>query len=330
LAISALCFHPDGGLIAAVTGRDVLLINGSDCSVEKRQTVASSDLLAIKFGPQGDLAVCVSEEGEVTALDSELQSLWSMKLDAMPQCLQFEPISGNIYVGTNLGDLFVLGKNGNLLENVRVPESIRDVGFIHNSRHVLVGCRNMDVHLFANSSLPIVDTRVAEWEAALEKKQTSFYTSTASLTSGRIFISYSSRDKTFAAELEANLTKDGFSCWRDEHALTSGRITKQLQRAILSNDVVLVVLSEASLASDWVRWELDSARTVEKTTGRDLICPIAIDSSWQSWAEDPVLKREVLKYHVVGFGGWQSPEAFAECYQKLTLGLKQNYLDQPS
>ena len=86
------------------------------------------------------------------------------------------------------------------------------------------------------------------------------------------------------------------------------------------------VLSKNSLSSDWVEWELASARERERTEGRDFICPIAIDAYWKEWVEDPVLKREVLKYQVVSFEDWANESSFDESTAKLLRGLKQNYL----
>lgn len=183
----------------------------------------------------------------------------------------------------------------------------------------------MDVHVFANSNISQDACSWSDWEQRLRTKKGSIYTSTSTLVKSRVFLSYARADVVFAKKLEKKLREIGVDCWRDEHNLVSGRISKQLQRAILDNDVLLVILSKDSLSSDWVTCELASAREKEKKLGRDVICPIALDSSWTSWTDDPVLKREVEKYHVVSFDEHEKGSAFDECFDRLITGLRENY-----
>ena len=215
--------------------------------------------------------------------------------------------------------------NGQLLEHNRVTESIRGIATINNGLHILAGCKNFDFHVFANQSVELPEYAAA-WEERLSEKPGTLYTTTSTVNQGCVFISYSSQDRLFVQKMEAVLTESGMKCWRDEHELVAGRITRQLTRAIMSNDVVLVVLSKNSLSSDWVEWELASARERERTEGRDFICLIAIDTYWKEWGEDPVLKWEVLKYQVVSFENWTTGSSFDESTTKLLKGLKQNYL----
>jgi hypothetical protein len=233
-----------------------------------------------------------------------------------------------VYLGTSLGDLMLLDRNGKVVESVQVGESVRGIDFLHDGAHVLVGCKNRDLHVFETpGSLPAgAAQEVAAWVERLRNTPSTIETSTASLKGARVFISYASADRIFADVLEKKLRADGVLCWRDDHSLVAGRVDKQLQRAIAQNDVLIVVLSEASLASDWVRWELDHARTIEKTAKRDVICPVAIDRTWESWTSDPVLKREILKYHILHFTDWRSQDTFGEAYGRLVAGLRQNYL----
>jgi hypothetical protein len=326
---SAFSFHPNGETIVATLGSDVILIRATDCYALRRKTLPTAELVNICFDEIGETALCASEEGELIALDKHLEIQWSFTVNAIPRCIRFEPISRWFYVGTNLGDLLILDENGNPKDHIRVPESIRDVAFAHDGRHIFVGCRNMDIHIFARlQSVASATSRL--WEERLEKKQTSLLTSTASIIAGRVFISYSSQDKEFASMLEKKLESSGFKCWRDEHSLLSGRITKQIQRAMTENDVVLVVLSKSSLSSDWVRWEVSSARNLEKISAHDVICPITIDSAWQSWSDDPVLRQEIVKYHIVDFEDWKIPDQFDDRFQKLLAGLRDNYFSQDS
>jgi hypothetical protein len=101
-----------------------------------------------------------------------------------------------------------------------------------------------------------------------------------SLQVSPLFISYSHADKTFVNKLENHLNKGGIRFWRDVHDATAGRLEKQIDRAIRQNPTVLLVLSEHSLKSDWVEHEVRMARDLERKTVHDVLCPIALDESW--------------------------------------------------
>jgi TIR domain len=321
---SGLAIAPDDSVIAVASGRTVMLMDASNwTSIEKRE-VSDSAIGSLTFSGQRWL-LAIAEEGEIICLDPLLNTMWHLSIDAIPRCLHFDIHSNCCYVGTNLGDLLIVDLNGQLLEHNRVSESVRGIATIHNGRHVLVGCKNFDFHVFVNQSIELPEYATG-WEERLSKKPGTLYTTTSTVNHGRVFISYSSADRPFVQKMEAVLTESGMKCWRDEHELVAGRITKQLKRAIMSNDVVLVVLSKNSLSSDWVEWELASARERERTEDRDVICPIAIDTYWKEWGEDPVLKREVLKYQIVSFENWTTGSIFEESTAKLLKGLKQNYL----
>lgn len=105
---------------------------------------------------------------------------------------------------------------------------------------------------------------------------------TQSLQISPLFISYSHGDAKFADKIEKHLNNRGIRFWRDIHDMKSGRVEKQIDRAIRQNPTVLLVLSEHSLSSDWVEREVRTARGLEKEMQRDLLCPIALDNSWKS------------------------------------------------
>lgn len=97
-----------------------------------------------------------------------------------------------------------------------------------------------------------------------------------------LFISYSHVDGPFVDLLEAYLNERGVRFWRDIHHSTAGRLERQIDRAIRLNPTVLLVLSEHSVKSDWVEHEARLARRMEQETGRDVLCPVALDDSWKT------------------------------------------------
>lgn len=323
IAPSNMIIYRGGGRIAATSENYLIDINADTLEIIKVNEIAESAISSICLANNG-LIVVGTVEGEIIAFDFDFNVVWRSIIDSMINCVR--PFSGNsVIAGTNIGDLIVFNDIGNVDIHERVSESIRDIGFLHDGRHLLVGCKNMDIHIFCNNAIELNDKKIFEWENRLLEAKQSVYTSTSSLTNARVFLSYSSEDKEFARKLETRMQEVGISCWRDEHQLVAGRITKQLKKAILENDVLLVVLSTNSILSDWVRWEIDSARQQEKTAKKDIICPVTLDNAWRDWDDDPVLKREIEKYHIVSFAEHQSSDNFESSFSRLVKGLKENY-----
>jgi len=79
-----------------------------------------------------------------------------------------------------------------------------------------------------------------------------------------VFISYSHVDSEFVEKLETGLDDRHIRYWRDVHDLKAGRLEKQIEKAIRVNPLVLLVLSEHSVESDWVEWEVSKARELEQ------------------------------------------------------------------
>ena len=101
--------------------------------------------------------------------------------------------------------------------------------------------------------------------------------------------------------------------------------------AIRINDVVMLVLSESSVNSDWVEHELALALEKERKEERDVLLPIALDESWKAKAvvktaieADPDW-RPVKKRHVLDFSEWEDDVAFDAAFGKLLRGMKKNY-----
>ena len=85
------------------------------------------------------------------------------------------------------------------------------------------------------------------------------------------FISYSTHDQEFAERLHADLQAKGVRCWFAPHDIHGGRkIHKQIDEAIRPHDRRLLILSEDSMKSDWVRTEIAKARRREKEDKRVL------------------------------------------------------------
>jgi hypothetical protein len=146
------------------------------------------------------------------------------------------------------------------------------------------------------------------------------------------FISYSWRDATFVDTLCDHLHKGGISTWLDRHDMLAGPMQDQVWREIQRHHVVIIVLSEASVESDWVENELDMARQKEKAERRTVLCPIALDDAWKAKVAaaaspgDPFrgLWRTLTGKLIMDFSGWETG-AFEGSFEKLLQGLKLHY-----
>jgi TIR domain len=83
------------------------------------------------------------------------------------------------------------------------------------------------------------------------------------------FISYSTKDQDFADHLYADLQAAGARCWFAPHDIQGGRkIHEQIDEAIRLHDKLLLILSNASMSSNWVKTEIANARDREEKQKR--------------------------------------------------------------
>jgi len=106
----------------------------------------------------------------------------------------------------------------------------------------------------------------------------------------RVFISYKQQvdpDHDFARHLERFLRQQGHGVFRDETGITPGeKWPERLRQEIRRCEVVLALISNASLQSDWFRTELNYARDKEKP-----IVPVLLQAEGQI---DEALKFTML------------------------------------
>ena len=82
------------------------------------------------------------------------------------------------------------------------------------------------------------------------------------------FISYSTKNQEFAERLHADLQAKGVRCWFAPHDIQGGKkIHEQIDEAIRLHDKLLLILSEDSMKSEWVKTELAKARKREVKDG---------------------------------------------------------------
>jgi hypothetical protein len=105
-----------------------------------------------------------------------------------------------------------------------------------------------------------------------------------------IFISYSHNDKKFVDELSAHLVKNGARVWIDRWELKVGdSIIQRIQAAIKEADALIVILSKASVDSEWCKKELSAGLVRELEEKRVVILPVLLED-----CEIPLFLKEKL------------------------------------
>jgi hypothetical protein len=90
-----------------------------------------------------------------------------------------------------------------------------------------------------------------------------------------VFISYASKDRDFVERLAADLRNSGARVWFDQWEIKVGdSITQKINEGIRDNDYLAVVLSPDSVASHWVRKELNAAMMKELNSRSVVVLPI--------------------------------------------------------
>jgi hypothetical protein len=136
------------------------------------------------------------------------------------------------------------------------------------------------------------------------------------------FISYSSKDQTFAEQLHNDLQDAGVRCWFAPEDMRIGdRIRPTIDQAVRSYDKLLLVLSKHSIDSDWVEREVETASEEERKRKKTMLFPIRLDSAVmktdQAWAADIRRTR-----YIGDFTHWKDHDAYQKAFERLLRDLK--------
>jgi len=105
-----------------------------------------------------------------------------------------------------------------------------------------------------------------------------------------IFMSYSHHDKDFVDTLAAHLVKHRARVWVDRWELSVGdSIVERVQSAIQEASALLVVLSKASVRSQWCKKELSAGLVRELEEKRVVVLPVLVED-----CDIPMLLRDKL------------------------------------
>lgn len=102
-----------------------------------------------------------------------------------------------------------------------------------------------------------------------------------------IFISYSHQDKEFVDRLATQLVRRNVNIWLDRWELSVGdSLVEKIQEAVDGASALLVILSKASVSSEWCKKELSAGLLRELEEKRVVVMPVMLED-----CEVPVFAR---------------------------------------
>lgn len=139
------------------------------------------------------------------------------------------------------------------------------------------------------------------------------------------FISYSTQDEEFANQLHADLQSKGVRCWFAPHNVQGGKkLREQIDEAIRVHDRLLLILSEHSMGSEWVKMEIANAQRMEQERGRRVLFPIRLASfdaiqGWKCFDADSGKDRAqgVREYFIPNFSDWKDRDSYRLAFARL-------------
>jgi uncharacterized protein YjbI with pentapeptide repeats len=144
------------------------------------------------------------------------------------------------------------------------------------------------------------------------------------------FISHSTRDEEFAKRLHGRMRDAHLRVWFAPEDIKAGKkLYEQIETAIRVYDKLLVVLSQASLQSEWVMTELRNARKAERQSGKRKLFPVRLVDfetlrDWECFDADSGkdLAVELREYFIPDFSNWKDHDQFEAAFARLLKDLR--------
>jgi hypothetical protein len=224
--------------------------------------------------------------------------------------------------------------DGATLANARVGRTtfadldLRNVRNIENVQHIAPSTIGTDTILRSRGKIPEAFLRgcgmsddFISYAISLTNESTEYYS---------CFISYSTRDQAFAERLYNDLQGRGVRCWFAPEDMEGGKkIYDQVDQEIGLHDKTLVILSEHSIGSEWVKTEIRRTRKAGARDRRQKLFPIRLVDmdalkEWECFDADAGkdLAVEVREYFIPDFSAWKDHGAYQSASDRLLRDLK--------
>ena len=180
----------------------------------------------------------------------------------------------------------------------------------------------IDTIIDSHGKIPEVFLRKAGVPQSIIEQIPSLVGSLAPIQYYSCFISYSSKDEAFAKRLYADLQSHNVPCWYALEDLKIGdKFRHRIDESIRVYDKLLLVLSEASIASTWVGYEVEKALDKEPEGMPNVLFPISLDKAIMTcetdWAKDIRKSR-----HIGDFEHWKDHDTYQIAFARLLRDLK--------
>jgi hypothetical protein len=233
--------------------------------------------------------------------------------------------------GANLGETILDGTNLGDSKMVHTTLGNVDLGRVRGLEtviHLGPSTLGVDTIYLSKGSIPEVFLRGAgvpdnfiEYMKSLVGSAIEYYS---------CFISYASKDEEFAERLYADLQVRGVRCWFAPHDVHGGRkLHEQIDQAIRIHERVLLILSEHSMNSEWVKTEIAKARKREAERGKQVLFPLRLVSfdairNWECFDADAGKDsaREIREYFIPDFSEWRNHSEYRQAFGRLMKDLK--------
>src|SRR6266487_4394810 len=164
-----------------------------------------------------------------------------------------------------------------------------------------------------------LDDTFIDYVRSLTSKPIEYYT---------CFISYSSKDELFARRLHNDFQQEGVRCWFAPEDMDIGdKIRQRIEESIRLYDKLLLILSEHSINSSWVAYEVERALNKEPQDIPNVLYPVRVDRTvldcTEPWAQDIKSTR-----HIGNFEEWTDPQQYEKSFKRLLRALNTKK-DQP-
>ena len=291
---------------ADLRGEDLSKTNLSGADLRGAQAYAS------------DLSESDLMEAHLTAADFTRAYLWGVNLSGAE-------LSGTNFSQANLahGNLRGASLDGTVFGDTNLSDAIGLDQCLHHGpstidHRTLAKSRNLPLAFLRGCGLP--DTFI-DYLPSLLNQPIQFYS---------CFISYSTKDQAFADRLHADLQNKGVRCWFAPHDIQGGRkLHEQIDEAIRIYDRLLLILSEHSMNSEWVRTEIAKARKRELSEKRRMLFPVRLVDfntlrDWECFDADAGKDsaREIREYYIPDFSNWKDHDSYQREFEKLLRDLK--------
>ncbi|MBA2391193.1 MAG: toll/interleukin-1 receptor domain-containing protein [Ktedonobacteraceae bacterium] len=136
------------------------------------------------------------------------------------------------------------------------------------------------------------------------------------------FISSSQSDSAFVSRLYADLQQQGIRCWSVFHDLNNDHDDiKKIKETIKMHDTWLLILSESTLISEWVKQEIYLTMNMEQQQKRTILFPLCLHQDFLDLTPNSTMLL-LQNRQMRNFIGWQDETIYQQTFAALLQDLE--------